>query len=165
MRKIVFLLLLILSSGLARSQSLSPSIISSDGGVSRSSGIMLEWTLGESVIGIASSADRLYTVGFHQPILISRSISLQEISPLYQVQVFPNPVQNVLTVKLQSVYNANVKLILTDLHGRTVQEKTIYAKTSFAEMPVQNLVSGVYQLRVTDKDGNLVNAFKIIKAN
>ena len=50
----------------AFSQSLSKSIIASQGGVDSTADLTLEWTLGENFIETVSEANNIYTQGFNQ---------------------------------------------------------------------------------------------------
>ena len=155
---------------ISNAQNLTPNIISAAGGVSsgKSSDILLEWTLGESSVGTATTFNRLYTVGFHQPVLVSRSIVQQNESGesnLSQVRVYPNPVENTLRVQFHFTKYDNVKIILSDLLGRALLEKTVNGKSMITEIPVYHLVSGVYQLLISDLNGSPISTFKIIKAN
>ncbi len=144
---------------------LSPEIIASGGGISKFSGVELEWTLGESVIGSASSSDRFYTIGFHQPILISHDTKQPAEIISSAVSIFPNPVSNMLKVQLQNAVNETMTLTLSDVQGRPFYSKTITGKSAFTEIPLKHLMSGMYMLYVYDSHKNLVNSFKIIKAN
>ena len=151
---------------IAKSQSiLSPTVIAAAGGVSKFSTIELEWTLGETFIGKAISTDRLYTVGFHQPLLISQKLMLQNDFNSSQITIYPNPVKDILTVQITLDKIEKTKLILSDLLGRSIAERAVSAKIATVNMPVSNLIAGVYLLRVFDTKGIMITSYKIIKAN
>ena len=144
---------------------LSPTVIATAGGVSKFATIELEWTLGESFIGATSAVDRLYTVGFHQPKLISQKLKMQIENTSIQIVIYPNPVKNILTVQLKLDKSEKTKLILSDLLGKSIQERTVTAKIASVNMPVYNLIAGIYFLRVFDAKGKPISTHKIIKAN
>ena len=57
------------------SQNLKQNIIAADGGISKSGNISLEWTLGEFAIETVNAGTKLYTQGFHQPVLAVKKTS------------------------------------------------------------------------------------------
>ena len=164
MRKSFLLLILAMSCLLARSQSLSPSVVAAGGGVSKFGDIELEWTLGESVIGQASTNNRLYTNGFHQPI-ISRVKGVQDLVFNSAIRIYPNPVEDNLLVQFGIPNEGKVKLILTDIAGKLLQQKIIPGNSSNAELSFNKYAGGVYLLRIVDKNENTVTSFKIVKPN
>ena len=168
MRKIAFLAMGLLLSYVPKAQSLSPNIISSGGGVSSSSEITLEWTLGESSVGVANGIERLYTIGFHQPILMSTSLARQNSNRdklSSQVNVYPNPAASMLHVQFQLAKYEKVKMVLTDLLGRTLRQKDVYVQSTTTDVYVSDLASGIYVLSIMDVNGVVIQSFKITKAN
>ena len=145
MRKNFILLLFGLGiSSLAWSQQLSPSVIASNGGINRAAGISLEWTLGEPTIESLSTADRLYTQGFHQPVLLVRKLqpgpaavvnsnAVAEVNPIagYKVTIAPNPVKSILLVNIASLNNVHIQLqnqLNHQISFITLSEKGVFYK-------------------------------------
>ena len=166
MKKVYLFVSVFLFFNIAKAQKiLSPTVIAASGGVSKFSTIELEWTLGESFIGTATSSERLYTVGFHQPQLVSEKVMLPNDLSSSQITIYPNPVKNILTVQYKLDKYQKTKMILSDLLGRSIQERTVTAQIASVNMPVHTLVAGIYFLRVFDTKGNQISIYKIIKAN
>jgi len=163
MRKSIFLLLLVFSFSLARSQSLTPSVVAAAGGVNKFGNIELEWTLGESVIGQASTNSQLYTNGFHQPIISQSGVG--DLVFNSSIHVYPNPVEDNLLVQFGIPNENNVKLILTDIAGKLLQQKIVPGNSSSAALSFNKYAGGIYLLRVVDKNENTVTSFKIVKPN
>lgn len=165
MRKNIFLLLFgLFIFAFARSQQLSPNVIAPDGGISKARGISLEWTLGETSIESLSTSDRIYTQGFHQPLLLAKSFQpIAEITLAgYQVTIAPNPVQSMLTVNLTSLNNEKVYLTLIDFTGRRLPAQVAWG-TGTAKVNMGGMVSGIYLLEIRNASNQLVKSFKIIK--
>lgn len=76
---------------------------------------------------------------------------------LANLQIFPNPTQNVVNVKLEDV-KIN-QMTLTDLQGRKLQ--TINDPAANTIISIENYSSGVYLLNIYTNDG--VNTQRIIK--
>ena len=161
----LFFLVHLFFSSLYAQNNLGPTVIAAAGGISKFATVELEWTLGESFIGAAPSVDHLYTVGFHQPQLISQKLKMPNENSSYQITIYPNPVKNILTVQLRLDKYEKTKMILSDLLGKSIQERTVTAKIATVNMPVYNLVAGIYFLRVFDTKGKQISTYKIIKAN
>lgn len=166
MRKLIFFLPLIACWSVVKAQAtLSPDVIASNGGVSRFNGIELEWTVGEAAIGTAAAGNRLYTVGFHQPVLISRQLPAAGETASRGIRVFPNPASQMLRVQLPLTGSDNVTIVLADLAGNTLVERTVNNKSSAVDIQIGHLASGMYQLRIISPDGNQTGVFKIVKVN
>jgi hypothetical protein len=155
-------LILFFSSG---AQQLSPNVIASDGGISKAAGISLEWTLGETTVESLTTSNKLYTQGFHQPMLIAKQFHTTVDTRLkdFDISVMPNPVQSVLTVTLAASSNEKVYLSLVDMTGRRTFMQVANAKgTSLVDM--SGMISGIYILEVRSVSNQLIKSFKVIKA-
>ena len=105
--KRIFLVLLSFSLSYAGiAQSLSPSVISSQGEVSEGNSVSLEWTLGEVAIQTIRSPGNVFTEGFHQPLLEVSEVVEEQVKELlvlegYDITVAPNPVRSLLELKIK----------------------------------------------------------------
>ena len=163
MIKTLFLSLFAFASYSSGAQTkLTPQIISSGGGISKFPGIELEWTLGEASIGAVASSDRLYTVGFHQPILVIPA-KPELTASLGKITVFPNPVKDKLIVEVKKEISETFTLVLSDMHGRTLLQRTVTGISNIAEVPFLQVQPGIYLLRAYDSNKKLINTFKITK--
>jgi hypothetical protein len=166
MTKNLFLLLSgLFIASLAQSQQLSPSVLASDGGISKAAGISLEWTLGETFVESRSTTDRLYTQGFHQPVLLVKNVitPFEQLITGFQVTVAPNPVESVLTATIVSPGNENIYLTLIDFTGRRLPVQTTNGKFSSVHVDMSGMISGIYLLEIRNESGQLIKTFKIIK--
>lgn len=143
---------------------LSPNVIAAGGGVSKFPGIELEWTLGEASAGTISNSSTLYTVGFHQPQLISKQV-FTDVAHTGEVSVYPNPVANLLQVKFNFKTAQQLSLTLKDISGKMVSQKKTQSSDIITEIAVDQFASGVYFLEVKDLKGHTISTFKIIKTN
>ena len=169
MRKNMLLLLLgICIAGFARSQQLTPSIIASDGGINKAAGISLEWTLGELTVESLSTADRLYTQGFHQPLLVVKNLPLVEVKEVkmlaeYKITVAPNPVLSILMVNINTEKKEKLNLTLTDVAGRQILVQAFNGRSNTTQIDMSRMTSGVYVLELRNLTGQLIKSFQVIK--
>jgi len=166
MKKGLFLFVIFLGmveSG--RSQQLGPRIFASAGDINKAAGISLEWTLGEPIIESLSTVDRLYTQGFHQPVLLARNfqVNKEQLLTGYAVKVAPNPVQSLLTATVISPNGENVYLTLIDFTGRRYGVQMVAGKAGMATIDMSGMIAGMYLLEVRNAGGQLIRSFKIIK--
>lgn len=147
-----------------RSQQLAPSVIASGGGVATAGNISLSWTLGENVVETVSACSKLYTQGFHQPVLMARVLyaAKEKMITGYSVSVAPNPVYSVLNVNIEAPAQENVQVSLVDLLGRSLMSKQTGGSGTM-RLDMSGHISGVYLLTVKTLSGQLIRSFKIIK--
>ncbi|MBL7774239.1 MAG: T9SS type A sorting domain-containing protein [Chitinophagaceae bacterium] len=81
------------------------------------------------------------------------------------VEVYPNPIQNELTVAINSKENSTYKLDVLDISGRVLihSEQTVLAGSNQLHVPVRQLTKGAYVLKVYDANG-LFHTEKLIKS-
>jgi hypothetical protein len=69
-----------------------------------------------------------------------------EVSPT--VQVYPNPVSDVLHVRISRVPSVAAAITIFDLYGRILLSKTI--TQPHTDISLQNLPSGLYLYKITE---------------
>ena len=79
---------------------------------------------------------------------VSIPVGISQVSCI-DVQVYPNPVTNVLNVRLDALTSATEAAIY-DISGRKVFSHTLAAGTCGMQIPVTNMADGVYLLRIGD---------------
>ena len=148
-------------------QSLSPAVISSQGSISKGNSIQLEWTIGEMATQTIRSPGGLVTEGFHQPLL---EVEIQEgdknLSPLaddFNISIAPNPVKALLAVDIQTGENQQIYFELLDPAGRRLQLLKAGIPVEGHQIDMSNYPSGMYYLRFTTQEGELIQTFKVSK--
>jgi Secretion system C-terminal sorting domain len=152
-------------------QKLSPEVISSAGDISKTASILLEWTLGETVIESSKTVDKYYTQGFHQTYLKVTSIlptDKENLSSDYSMMIFPNPVEAILEVKISTENllqneTGKVDLLLFNLVGQQLSVQKTNEKSGSTFVDMTAFPSGTYFLKAQKENGVLLKSFKIIK--
>jgi hypothetical protein len=165
MTKNLFLLLSgLFIVSLVQSQQLSPSVLAADGGINKAAGISLEWTLGEITTESLSTTDRLYTQGFHQPVLFAKNFPAAD-QPVtgYVITVAPNPVLSILRASIASPKDEKILLTLIDFTGRKFPVQSANGKFSTVNVNMSGMIAGIYLLEIRNASGKLIKTFKIIK--
>lgn len=116
----------------------------------------IDYTIGEVVINTVSDGTNDITQGFHQTNW--NFLSLEDNMPEMTVNVFPNPLTDVLMVQTKGF--ELIQLELFDNNGRIVYEGEM-TSSSFP-IPVSRLSSGNYNLKLS-KNNTILKTFKLIK--
>ncbi len=157
---------LLLIAGLAffsQALSLIPEVIASAGDIFTSKNGSLSWTLGEAVIETISSESSLLTQGFQQSFLQILKVDSPE-DPNVDISVYPNPVNDVLTIEITSLENdPQIQLELFDFVGQRIYVETIETQTHKEQLDVSRFSSSLFVLRVVNLNSHLTESFKIHK--
>ncbi|HCM77149.1 MAG TPA: hypothetical protein DIS90_12250 [Cytophagales bacterium] len=129
-------------------QSLPAQVISTSGDNFMKTNGSLEWTLGEIMIESYSRPVGFLTQGFQQPSKVTITNIERDIEN--GIAVYPNPVREVLFVKITEAGTYTIELFNL-LGQRVVNENSIVQSTSHTqEVAVQALSAAMYLLRVTN---------------
>ena len=146
--------MLVLFGGLAlatgvKAQRLSPSVLAAGGGSARTATMSLDWTVGEAVVETATTSARLYTQGFHQPLLqVSEQPSFKGDAAGYSFTIAPNPVATFLTLGITAPESSPLQLLLTDMNGRQYSLPIVPANTTSTQVDMTAFPAGIYLLRL-----------------
>lgn len=116
----------------------------------------IDFTIGEVIINTASDGTNTLTQGFHQTNW--NFLGLEDLSPDFQVTIFPNPSSDVLNVQAEMYENVNYSLY--DAQGKLVLQNLLSAELTpihVGELPV-----GSYSLTLTT-NSTILKTFKLIK--
>lgn len=165
MKKLVLLFVLaIVSVSFCEAQSLSPTVIASGGDFYSNSTGSLSWTLGESAVDFLSTSSNSLSQGFQQSNTVITLVQNQ-IQDNFAGYVFPNPVKDLLNVRLESPSKNTYKLYLMDMLGRVQNESTVSGSGNLStEIDMQKLAAGMYFLHIYSSDKQ-IKTFKIEKIN
>ncbi|MDQ3276912.1 MAG: T9SS type A sorting domain-containing protein, partial [Bacteroidota bacterium] len=146
------------------SQQLVLDVLSSAGNVSKTTTMQVDWTLGEPCIETMSSSKRMYTQGFHQPmVVVTRETTVKGTK--LKISAAPNPVSTKLKVSFEAEKEESVMLSVLDTRGRIVFKKTVLTSDKGIEINMAGLSQGLYILNVQTLTGEILENFKIVKVN
>lgn len=151
------------------SQSLSPTVLSSAGSSVEGKTMRLDWTLGEIAVRTLRSGEGMLTEGFHQPVL---KVEETEFSgqPLeiggrekMRINLWPNPVSAVLTVRMESAPDEEVLIDIQNIWGKSLQ-RIISQSPADMELDMSPFPAGIYLLSFRTREGEHLKTFKVVKA-
>ncbi|MFN8258860.1 MAG: T9SS type A sorting domain-containing protein [Bacteroidales bacterium] len=161
MRNLIFFLCLVFA-GKSLSQSVSPEAIFPAGGHHGNGTAQISWTLGDTEIETRTTNNVTLTQGFLQPNFTITDISPVELEQKIKFEVYPNPVKDILNVKMSVPEGeANLVYYLYSPEGRLLVNKPVKNLNSIEEIDFQSYESGYYILKITVDKYNYNKTFKI----
>lgn len=147
-----------------RAQTVTPTVLSNQGGYSALSGGSISWSIGEPVSESWYNGPHTITNGFHQPEL-NFILMIKEQGTDASVLVYPNPVKEIINVNFTGLKEGNYKIQLIDNIGKLLysSETEISESHNFYQMKIGEVAAGNYFLRVDSKDFS--KTVKINKVN
>lgn len=153
--KIYFIPLLLFLSLNVHAQSIERQVIGTTGASYNSGTIILDQTLGESVILTHDNGSIILTQGFHQP-SATGSIGISELGT-NAFSIYPNPTQDVFTVTNESSEEFEISLYSTD--GKLIlREKAM----GLIQLSLGEYAYGSYYIQLLPESGSRIHS-KIIK--
>jgi hypothetical protein len=133
--------------------------ISGAGGIHENNRMMVAWNLGDCVMeGFAGEHYQL-THGLVTAMLLPLPPPARDHA--LDFQVYPNPFEAGLTVRLSKEPELPLIAVLIDIKGKILDEQTI--SRSNQELYWHNLLKGMYLLQLYDQEGNIHHVRKVVK--
>lgn len=149
-----------LSSNQLQGQTIARQVIGITGGSSNTSFGSISWTVGQTAVKHVKSSNQDYslTQGFQQPNIKSTPTHTFS-NPL--VDIAPNPVIDILNVKVLNPQADNTTYILFDQLGRTIKNGKLKAWSN--ELNLSNYPAGTYLLRIHEVNQKIIQTYKVVK--
>lgn len=165
MKAIIILTVFSLLSGALYAQHVSPSVVSTSGASMSQAGNKIHFIIGEITVKTIGNASGSIGQGFTSSSVASKEdvTAVQEKDDLVQVRVYPNPSSELLLVDIDAKNSVIVQLSVTDMNGKVISSQSYSATNNHVAINVKNWSNGVYFLSLTDKDGNILRKFKVVK--
>jgi hypothetical protein len=111
-----------------------------------------------------SFGDKLYFGGNGVYTYESFFSSIDSPTDNFKVSIYPNPFQSGFKIKFDGKYiDHPLNLVLTDVLGNIVFEEALNSNHQFFK--TENLSSGVYFLKIIDKNSGPAGSYRIVKMN
>ena len=136
--------------------------IGSQCGFATVANIDISYSIGEVAIYAGSNSA---TEGFQQPETIGVKVATIDVGgENIDVSLSPNPVKNLLTIKLEGKTNTPLKCILSDIAGQKWATNSLQAGQSQIIIPMESMPNGMYLVQLFEQKGVFLKAFKIVKS-
>ncbi len=156
-------------AGTIMAQSIERQVIGIGSGVDSNTELYLEWSMGESFVDLHSTNFGLVTEGFIQPEVFDQkyfvSADLKSLAHKdgFFVEIYPNPVNDVLTLKLTEAVPASCYTRVLDMTGKVLLSKLFPFGSFEQEINMNSFDSGFYIIQLFSSEGELLNSKKVVK--
>ncbi len=132
--------------------------VTTTGGEATGTGGTASYSVGQVVYTTATGTNGSVAQGVQQPYEISTTLGINETAINLEMNVYPNPTTNYLTLKVEKTEGLTFQLY--NLQGKVITNKKVNSATTTVAM--ENLPTATYFLNVV-KNKQIVKTFKIIK--
>ncbi|OFX43163.1 MAG: hypothetical protein A2046_03040 [Bacteroidetes bacterium GWA2_30_7] len=146
----------------AKSQTIVQDVISSGGGYYDNGNSKLSVTIGETFTDTYSNSNNTITQGFQQSDYNITSIE-ETAKEGISATVFPNPTTNKINLKFEQKTDESISYVLSDYSGKIIKNYDIIKDETVIEIDFSKLSSGIYFLKVFNKNGDFQKTFKVEK--
>lgn len=140
-------------------------VIASTGDYASTSNLQVSYTVGEAVIATGTSSSIIITQGFQQP--TASSVGIEEMEQGLSVNVYPNPVADILTLEINAANDLTVNATVYNLQGQKTGVSFSNLKvngTLKTTLDVSVLSIGQYLISFTNENSTL-GTVRIQKVN
>jgi hypothetical protein len=132
--------------------------LSSTGGHIKTSGGSTSFTVGQVAYVLKKGTGSYLNEGVQQ-VYTQKTTPIEELVYLKEVQLYPNPTQETITLILSSKEDIQVRYTIMDYLGKEIRNGNILSEKS--EISLRDLPSGNYFISLKSKKENRI--FKIVK--
>lgn len=165
MRRLFILFVYLLSCYSSHSQSVTPFVLATKGEYFSNTTYSLSWTLGQVASTTLYTTSNIVSQGFQQPWYSTIGIS-ELTSGDADINIYPNPATNIITVTYSTENRTNLKFEIIDLLGKKIIPDLVKHSNSdyqFFELSLEDITAGMFFIRIISMDSKIIKSCKIIK--
>lgn len=160
MKKTILQSIVVSFLGLLSFTMLGQESVNASGQNATGSGGSVSYSVGQIVYTTNSGTNGSVAQGVQQPYEISVVLGIEHLEINLAMTVSPNPTTNFVTLKVANYEFESLTYQLYDLNGK--QFFSGQTNTEETQIPIGNLPSAIYFLKVTNKN-KVIKTFKILK--
>jgi len=117
---------------------------------------------GNYVVGISVHCGTKSIETFYDVIFMNDLTGINDQPERSQILLYPNPVNEVLNIQMNSSVQGILKVLIINTYGQTIQEERLYSGTGIYNIPTVKLSNGLYIVKIALEDNTILTA-KFIK--
>ncbi len=113
--------------------------------------ISYSYTDNDATSALSTEYYRLKSVYFDSSVIYSNIVSIKTNIRAWRTSILPNPVQNILNLKIESPVADNATILITDVSGRQTMKKRISISAGVNSFPIiesASLADGIYLISI-----------------
>ena len=138
-------------------------VIGASGKTGTQAGLTFSYTVGEPVITTLTGDTRKLTQGFHQPELCMLVSTLDLDLAAWDIEVFPNPTPDVLTVRFSDEKGSSLRASVFNLLGQIMISNQILSQPGGSRLDCAAWQPGVYILQLQDPATSGIASVRFIR--
>lgn len=97
--------------------------------------------------------------------VVGNGMGVEEVESIENFKIYPNPVNDQLTVSFESNLFENASILITDITGRTISQQSINLTLENHQLSIStsNLAKGVYNLSIVSKENAILKTSRFVK--
>lgn len=142
---------------------LTPSVISSGGGIGVNDNLSISWTLGEVAVTTLTGDQMILTQGFQQSFDMDVGIAMDEVN--WNISIYPNPVRDELRIRFNIEKPGDFLLEIQDVSGRLIKQE-LHKQVNPGDIVLLNTstyTNGIYFLKVLTPDHQQIQVTSLRK--
>ena len=159
MKKFISLIILLGGLNTIMSQTIALDLAGTSGDSFKNTTYELDWSVGECVIETVTGRNYMLTQGFHQSNYEITAIKTVEQNVI-DVSLYPNPVPDLIHLRINNKNSSGCKYRLTDGLGKTLQ--TGLVDQTEENIDFSNYKPGTYFL-IVNQNNQIIKSLQIIK--
>ena len=145
---------------------LQKAVVANGGGTVANSTTRLDYTVGETAVGVASNSTTIGRFGFWNASTLAASVKGNGAGSIKTVTVHPNPASNIVSIGIDLATSGNLHLRLYDEAGHLVS--TLYSGKKAAGLHtvranIEQLATGTYFIAALVPGGLLQSRLTVIR--
>ena len=97
--------------------------------------------------------------------VVGNGMEVEEVGSIENFKIYPNPVNDQLSVSFESNLFENASILITDITGRTISHQSINLTLENHQLTIStsNLAKGVYNLSIVSKENAILKTTRFVK--
>ncbi len=148
------------------SQSVEPTVYSSNGGSFIIPQGSIAWTIGEPISETYTTTTNVATMGFHQPVGLLTGLA-EETAGNSSILLYPNPVADELNLNFTGLKDGSYTIVIYDAQGKLIYTGQKELSTSNSQSEIIKLTeaaNGNYFISIVSTKNNYSKSIKFIKS-
>ena len=130
------------------------------GGEATGTGGTVSYSVGQVVYTTATGTNGSVAQGVQQPYEISTTVGINETAINLEMNVYPNPTTDYLTLKVDNFELSTLNFQLIDMQGKVIETKKV--NSNAINISLEGQPTATYFLNVV-KNNQIIKTFKVIK--
>lgn len=157
--KLIFLFLSLIAYKYISSQEIERELVSSSGKTDTIQSVIIEYSIGESIIEHGFIGVNKFNNGFQQKTFTIQTGIVDADFNDWDIHIYPNPTEHYFILECKP--QVNTKIVLYDMLGKVVYKSDL--KNEKMQIDVSQYAVGAYNIQIISNEKSILKNYKLIK--